>query len=519
MGNWDASGTRGSYEAFLSRSMRGDNFDRAMPFDFEMRFTAAGSYSVRTFEDNVVIPVPFELWNIGIATPDDVSDDYRLIPWLGTVEAFGGVSLNPDGYSVEPTDHSASNGDNDPFTPLIYWRQPEDISAGTAGYDAYVASLDLAANPPNSGTYLFDGAEVFARTVLFNWNGGSVADTATFRATVNQLVPEEGTVFRISTTKPNTTSDVFVFTTTAPATFTATKGDVNLDGSVNVADVVALVSIILQIDTPLGEQEYAADVNNDLRLNIADVVGIVNQVLGLGKKTQTTKALTSVEFGLPELVATQDGYVYLPLELNPGEPIAGLQVTLRYDPQALKPQPFNPSGDSWEGIISLEHISEEGQVIYLLYSLQGRLLPALRTIGMRFKVIDENRASEQGITLVEAVLATAAGQAVDIVLGNQETKVTTVPIEYALHQAYPNPFNPVTSINYDLPEAGLATLRVYNLLGQQVRTLVDQHMPAGRHTAKWQGRDDRGRTVPTGVYFIRFSAGGVIHHNKIMLLK
>ena len=207
------NGTRGSYEAFLSRSMRGSNFERLVPYDWEMRFTAEGSYAVQAFTTGNVVTVPFELWNVGIATYDDPSDDYRLIPWFLELNAVGSTCLRCNEYTVEPTDHSGSGADNDPFTPWIYWRQPEDFSAGTAGYDAFVASLDLVSVPPNEGSYLYDGAEVIARSVLFNWNGGSVADTANFRSTVNQLVPEEGTVFRLISTKPNALTDEFTFST------------------------------------------------------------------------------------------------------------------------------------------------------------------------------------------------------------------------------------------------------------------------------------------------------------------
>ena len=214
-----SSGSRGSYSSFLSRSMRGDNFDRAVPFDFEMRFTVEGSYAVQAFTTGNVVTVPFELWNIGLATPDDATDDYRMIPWFLELDAVGSICLNCNEYTLEPNDHSASGGDNDPFTPWIYWLRPEDFSAGTAGYDAFVASLDLVSDPPTAeppgGSYAYDGAEVIARSVLVNWNGGSVADPATFRSTVNQLVPEEGSIIRITTTKPNGVSDVFTFT--APA--------------------------------------------------------------------------------------------------------------------------------------------------------------------------------------------------------------------------------------------------------------------------------------------------------------
>ena len=204
-------GTRGSFSVFKERSMRGTNFDRLVPFDWEMRFTAGGSFAVQAFTTGFVVSVPFELWNIGVSTPTDATDDYRLIPWFLELEGVGGVNIDPLVYSIEANDHAGSGGTNDPYTPWIYWRQPADFSPGTAGYDAFVASLDFSTTPPNEGTYAYDGAEVIARSVLINWNGGDVTDP-TWPANANQLVPEEGTIFRLISTKPNASVDVFSVT-------------------------------------------------------------------------------------------------------------------------------------------------------------------------------------------------------------------------------------------------------------------------------------------------------------------
>jgi hypothetical protein len=134
-------------------------------------------------------------------------------------------------------------------------------------------------------------------------------------------------------------------------------------------------------------------------------------------------------------------------------------------------------------------------------------------------VLGEDTGEPPSITLASAVVASASGHAAEIVFGNREAEISTIPISYALHPNFPNPFNPVTTLQYDLPEPGPVTLHIYNLLGQKVCTLVDAEIPAGRHSMQWQGRDDRGRPMPTGIYFVRFQAGGVIQHNKITLLK
>jgi hypothetical protein len=181
--------------------LRGYNIDRLVPYDWEIRFTAAGGYAVRAFQDGVVNTVPFELWNIGVGTPDDPSDDYRIIPWL--------FDLDGDGlYGMVNDDHPGSGSDNDPYTDAIYWRIPSDNSPGTAGYDAFVGALNLSVSPPREGTYGYGGSEVLARTVLVNWNGNNVdLPDAAFPGNVNQLMPEEGTIFRIVTNKPNLPGD------------------------------------------------------------------------------------------------------------------------------------------------------------------------------------------------------------------------------------------------------------------------------------------------------------------------
>jgi hypothetical protein len=83
-----------------------------------------------------------------------------------------------------------------------------------------------------------------------------------------------------------------------------------------------------------------------------------------------------------------------------------------------------------------------------------------------------------------------------------------LPEEFALGQNYPNPFNPETRIAYALPEQASVTLRIYNLLGQEVVTLADKVQEAGYHHVVWNGRNSTGSSVGTGVYFYRFEAKG-----------
>lgn len=84
---------------------------------------------------------------------------------------------------------------------------------------------------------------------------------------------------------------------------------------------------------------------------------------------------------------------------------------------------------------------------------------------------------------------------------------------------YPNPFNPKTTISFNLPRAGHTELAIYNVRGQLVRTLVDRKLPAGDHNIVWQGADDRGSRCPSGMYLFRLHAGGKTVVNKGLMLK
>ena len=83
----------------------------------------------------------------------------------------------------------------------------------------------------------------------------------------------------------------------------------------------------------------------------------------------------------------------------------------------------------------------------------------------------------------------------------------------------PNPFNPQTTVEYSLPSNGRTLLTVYNLAGQKVRTLVDRHVESGGHSVVWDGTDDTGRAVSTGLYLTRLSSGDMTVMGKMVLLK
>ena len=103
---------------------------------------------------------------------------------------------------------------------------------------------------------------------------------------------------------------------------------------------------------------------------------------------------------------------------------------------------------------------------------------------------------------------------------NTQTEArNATPLSFHLHQNFPNPFNPETRIRFDLPEASEVELRIYNTLGQLVRTLVDRPYTAGSYAVTFDSRGEDGRLLPSGIYFYRIKAANFQAEKKLLLLK
>jgi hypothetical protein len=93
------------------------------------------------------------------------------------------------------------------------------------------------------------------------------------------------------------------------------------------------------------------------------------------------------------------------------------------------------------------------------------------------------------------------------------------PHGFALHQNYPNPFNPITTLRYDLPENSLVNIIIYDMLGREVKTLVNTTQDAGFKSVVWNATNDHGKPVSAGVYLYQIQAGDFVQTKKMVLLK
>jgi hypothetical protein len=101
----------------------------------------------------------------------------------------------------------------------------------------------------------------------------------------------------------------------------------------------------------------------------------------------------------------------------------------------------------------------------------------------------------------------------------EENRATELPKVSYLYQNFPNPFNPSTTFQFDLPKQDEVKIRVYNVLGKEIAEITNGVYSAGTHQVIWDGRTYSGIQASSGVYFVRFEAGGLVDTKKIMLMK
>ena len=135
------------------------------------------------------------------------------------------------------------------------------------------------------------------------------------------------------------------------------------------------------------------------------------------------------------------------------------------------------------------------------YTFEDKDLPGADRVYYRLEQVDLDGSISQS-------------NVIEVLLGAR----MPLPTEFAVN-VYPNPFNPSTTISYDLPEAGAVTVVIYDVLGQQVRRLVSQVASAGRYSIQWDARDNQGRGVASGVYIAKVDAGASTLSQKMLLLK
>ena len=294
-----------------------------------------------------------------------------------------------------------------------------------------------------------------------------------------------------------------------------TLGDADFDSDCDISDVLVVVDFILEEDFPTEDEFRNVDVNMDEEINIADVILMIDIIFG--------GAGRSVEFDASEVayidLIPDYAHSRLSFEIEYSGPVRGFEFELEYDPALVKVHSPGLSNFQDHVMVSSKE-SGTGVLKILAADLQGGAIEGLdrsfitipvEFIGHQYQVAP---VSMEGIKL-----AGADGSLVNVVARTTTSDVKAIPGEFALQQNFPNPFNPSTEIRYDLPEEGFINLAIYNMVGQKVRTLRSETMQPGYHSMVWDGRNDVGSQVATGMYFYSIHTGSFQATKKMLFLK
>lgn len=299
-------------------------------------------------------------------------------------------------------------------------------------------------------------------------------------------------------------------------------GDANVDRIVDVGDVVSVVAYILGNIDLTSRQFLAADVVPDSSIDVFDLGAIINIILGRWTGPSPSPYFDSEPMAIVRLDyedlrpgATGEVKVMADLEV----PVAGAQIEINYDPEQLSFEP--PQLSDWSDKFIVEYKdNKQGKLIVLLYNLSNDPISPGEGNMLSLPVTVSPNVNNIKLEIDEILLADENAVKIPVDDGK-----TSTPIAFELSQNYPNPFNPSTTIKFTLPspEDGgstlSTTLKIYNVLGKVVRTLIDEPIAPGVHHKIWDGRDEEGNQVASGIYFYRLRAGALQDTKKMVLLK
>lgn len=275
-----------------------------------------------------------------------------------------------------------------------------------------------------------------------------------------------------------------------------TPGDANVDGTVNTADAILVLRNVIDLVQFTPQQNCNADANVDGSVNTGDAVKILRTVVGLPRTAATSAAFARLE-------ATADG---ARLIVEPAFGIHGLQATVRIPGHASLASLDAPA-------VGLLLDAADGTSHRIAWAAGDELGDGASSLQLELPV-----RGSAALELVELRVFDANGTEIPLQLEGAMVPSGDRLAAVRLSN-HPNPFNPSTKIQFELPRRGTARVELFNAAGQRVRVLVDGELGEGAHEVVWNGTDDQGRTVSSGVYYARLASEAGEARHRLLLVK
>ena len=298
-------------------------------------------------------------------------------------------------------------------------------------------------------------------------------------------------------------------------------GDTSKNGTVRALDA----SLILQENVAILDPAFDAYQNlvgdvDPTGLNASDASLVLQFVVGIittfpvqtgvpnphpYKRLHVTRRLA---VGAPQSV---EGHVRLPILADDLEGLLAGNLTLSFDEAQIRVVKVTAT-EHTQGFMVVSHV--EGNTLRIAFAGAE-----IRDVGegalLEIEVEPLRQDAVASLRLEEASLN---GGETPVQLAGDAASLT-LPDGYALLQNWPNPFNPETQLRYQVAEQGPVRLRIFDLTGQQIAELVSENQSAGTYTVRWNGFNDGGHSVATGIYFYRLEAGGQTLTRKMSLVR
>lgn len=305
------------------------------------------------------------------------------------------------------------------------------------------------------------------------------------------------------------------------------RGDVTLDGMVDLDDALLLQDRVTNAtvgsfsnlakqnadaDLSSGDPENVVPDNSDITLG--DVIAVLQYVLTGTWPAPAPPPAGAIVFNNVNI--DENNLVNIPVSIKNGSNIQTLELIVNYDESIITYQSFSQLMLGSGNFVSSAKISDGvASFMYATISLQsgnitpgkiilnlGSSIPSYFHISSSYRLnggdVTEGPSYTHGVTNVEENL---------------------IPEKFEVAQNFPNPFNPTTTIKFGLPEASQVTVKIFNMIGQEVKTLVNEFKNAGTYSVTWNGDNESGKKITSGVYIYRVTAGNNVQTMKMILMK
>lgn len=408
--------------------------------------------------------------------------------YTATVTATDGTLTTTDAVTIVVTDVNRApsftgTGTSTVATGSVKSGETFSFTYAATDADGDAIAYSVAVTPSPSGTYSISSS---LGTFTFSPVFADAGNTYTFTVTATD----------VNTATATTTTAINV-------NYPVNLGDVDASGSVTSADASLILQYVVGLVTFDAQELWAANVNGDAQVGALDAAWVLfYAVEGTWPTSKIAAAAGTMEMG--KAYAGEKGVIYLPVSLKNTSGALSLYTELAIDENAAE-------------VVSVTKATPDGWFVAHNYSNS-----TLKIAMAGLNSLVDNDVVVIGLKLKDkeaSLNITGNAKLNDELTFGLLAKVREIPSDFALAQNYPNPFNPTTTMKYALAQDAPVTLTVYNMLGQKVKTLVDLQQEAGYYQINWDGTNEFGGRVASGIYIYRLTAGKFTSTLKMNLLK